>query len=70
VIEHQTGFLVDEGDIEAMAQCMSRLAKESELAEEMGNAARERICAEFSRDKSINNLWHIVQMTIERSRKW
>jgi len=28
------------------------------------------ICVQFSSDKSINNLWHIVQMTIERSRKW
>ena len=65
VIDGETGFLVDEGDIEAMAEYMLKLAEDPELAASMGNAARKRVCAEFSMEKSIGNLWHIIESVIE-----
>jgi len=57
ILDGKTGFLVEEGDIEGMAQHMMRLAREPELARRLGCAARERIKTEFSMEKSINRLW-------------
>jgi glycosyltransferase involved in cell wall biosynthesis len=68
VVEKETGFLVDEGDIEGMAKCMLRLAKEPPLASRMGKNARERICIEYSMERSIHNLSKIIETSIQ-SRK-
>jgi glycosyltransferase involved in cell wall biosynthesis len=65
VIDGETGFLVREGDIEEMAQCMIKLAKDPALAAQLGKAARERICTKFSMEKSINNLWRIIANVIQ-----
>jgi hypothetical protein len=65
VVDGETGLLVDEGDVEGMAECMLRLAEDSALAATLGKAARERISAEFSMDRSISNLWHIVETAID-----
>ncbi len=64
VIEGQTGFLVDEGDIHGMASHMLRLIQESGLAAEMGRAARQRIETHFSMDQSIGRLWSIIKSCI------
>lgn len=66
VVDGHTGFLVDEGDVEGMAERMVRLAKDPALAAQLGQAARARISAEFSMDKSIANLWAIIQRSIEQ----
>ncbi len=65
VLEGQTGFLVDEGDVDGMAQAMIRLAQDPNLAQSMGAAGRARVEAEFSMDKSIANLWQIIETAIE-----
>jgi len=64
VIDGQTGFLVNEGDVESMGKHMLRLARDSDLAAIMGVAARNRITAEFSLEKSIAGLWRIIQSTL------
>jgi glycosyltransferase involved in cell wall biosynthesis len=66
VSDGATGLLVDEGDIDGMAERMLRLAKDADLAARLGRAAREKICAEFSMEKSINNLWRIIEMALEK----
>ncbi|MFW6303225.1 MAG: glycosyltransferase family 4 protein [Candidatus Sumerlaeota bacterium] len=48
VEDGQTGFLVDEGDIAAMAERMLKLAEDPSLATKMGNAARLRVEHHFS----------------------
>lgn len=68
VIDGKTGFLVDEGNIEGMAEQMLQLAKDPSLAAQLGRAARERICAEFSMGKSIRKLWHIIEHVIRNKR--
>jgi colanic acid/amylovoran biosynthesis glycosyltransferase len=60
VLDGKTGFLVDEGDVDGMAGCMIRLAKDPAMATMLGKAARERISAEFSMEKSIGKLWNII----------
>lgn len=61
VIENETGLLVDEGDIIGMSQQMLRVAEDPYLATDLGKAARARIEAEFSMEKSLENLWQIIE---------
>ena len=65
VIEGETGFLVDEGDVDGMAEYMVQLAKDPKLAVKLGRAGRKRIVANFSMEKSIENLCKIIERTIE-----
>jgi colanic acid/amylovoran biosynthesis glycosyltransferase len=55
-----TGFLVDERDVEGMAERMERLLAEPGLAGELGRSARRRIEAHFSIGSSISRLWEII----------
>ncbi|NIS70625.1 MAG: glycosyltransferase [Proteobacteria bacterium] len=66
VIEEETGLLVDEGDIEGMADQMLRLAKDADLAARLGRAARKRVFTEFSMEKSIGQLWEIMIRAIDK----
>ncbi len=43
-----TGFLVEEGDIDAMAEYMTRLAHNPQMCKTMGVAAHKKIAAEFN----------------------
>ena len=61
VIHGNTGFLVNEGDIDAMAEYLHQLLVNPELAGEMGKNAREHISINFSMDHSINRLRRIVE---------
>lgn len=68
IIDGETGLLVDELDVEGMAQAMIRLAQDPELATRMGQAGRRRVEEHFSIEQSIANLWHIIESAIEDSR--
>jgi colanic acid/amylovoran biosynthesis glycosyltransferase len=65
VVEGETGILVEEGDVDGMAQAMIRLAQEPELAAKIGRAGRRRVEEHFTMDKSIGNLWQIIQSAID-----
>lgn len=69
VVDGQTGFLVKEGDVGGMAECMIRLVKDPALANRLGQAARERICLEFTMQKSIANLWRIITASIQEEQR-
>lgn len=47
IVEDETGFLVDQNDVEAMATAMKRLAGDAGLRETMGTAGRARAVACF-----------------------
>jgi glycosyltransferase involved in cell wall biosynthesis len=68
VIEGETGFLVDERDVKGMAAHMLRLSQEPALAGQLGRAARERVCQEFSVEKSISTLWRIIEHSVGQHR--
>lgn len=61
VIEGEHGFLMDELDVNAMAQAMRTLGNDPDLACQMGNQYRLRIENNFSRNRSIQNLRRIIQ---------
>jgi glycosyltransferase involved in cell wall biosynthesis len=65
VLEGETGFLVEEHDVEGMAQQMLRLAQDPDLAGKMGRAGRARIQEFFSKEKSIDCLWDIIEACIK-----
>lgn len=56
MIDGKTGFLVDEGDVDGMADYMYRLLTNPDLAVEMGRRAREHITRNFELETSIQNL--------------
>jgi colanic acid/amylovoran biosynthesis glycosyltransferase len=66
VLHDQTGFLVEEGDIEMMAQYISKLATDPYVAAKMGSAARVHIASNYSMEKSINGLWGIIEKAIKK----
>jgi len=60
-VEHgATGLLVEEFDVPAMASYMVLLAREPQLRKTMGEAAREKIAAEFDFRVSISRLRDLI----------
>ncbi|MBB3206278.1 glycosyltransferase involved in cell wall biosynthesis [Rhodopirellula rubra] len=60
VKEGVTGFLVDEFDVNGMAQHMITLAQSPGLAQQMGAASREIVSSEFSFDNTLGKLARIL----------
>ncbi|HXQ74671.1 MAG TPA: glycosyltransferase [Pyrinomonadaceae bacterium] len=67
VVHEKTGLLVDEGDINAMAEHMVRLARDAQLAANLGQAGRAWISSEYSMKKSIDTLWSIIETAMAKS---
>lgn len=61
ISEEKTGILVDEYDVEGMAQGMKTLCLNRELAIEMGQQARESVMAKWTLEKSISGLNQIIK---------
>jgi colanic acid/amylovoran biosynthesis glycosyltransferase len=68
IVEGETGFLVDEKDVAAMAKQMTRLIREPALAAELGLAARRRIETVFTAEQSLAHLWSVILSCITRSK--
>jgi len=66
VIEDETGFLVDEGDVKGMAENMVRLARDPDLAGRLGRAGRQRIVKCFSEERSLGRLLEIINSSPRR----
>jgi colanic acid/amylovoran biosynthesis glycosyltransferase len=61
VREGETGFLVEEHDVEAMAEAMVRYVRSPELAADHGRKGCETARA-WTRKRSLQGLWHIMMM--------
>ena len=62
LVKHgETGYLVDQGDVEAMARYMLRLAREPALAAQLGAAGRRHVEARYSQTKNIAKLWRVIE---------
>jgi glycosyltransferase involved in cell wall biosynthesis len=61
VVDGVTGFLVDEGDVFAMASSMLKLVEDPMLAQRMGRAGRARVEQQFSQQISLERIWAIIQ---------
>lgn len=60
VVHEQTGFLVEERDVDGMAHYMTLLARDPSLAAAMGTRARAHMEANYSFDQRIGRLWNII----------
>jgi len=65
VVDGQTGFLVEEADVDAMANAMTKLASDPSLAAALGSAARERALVFFSMRRYITELSQIISNRLE-----
>lgn len=63
VINNETGYLVDEHDVNTMATKMIDLLNDKEKASKMGKTAKQRIQDHFSMQKHIDTLNILIQKT-------
>ncbi len=66
VVHGETGFLVNEKDVNEMARYMTVLALNPSLAQKMGEAAARRINEHFSLKWTIENLWQVILRSINQ----
>jgi len=62
----ETGFLVDERDVEAMAERMIELGADAKLRREMGKAGRARVLDRFETGKQVRELEDLLIEIIGR----
>ena len=67
VLEGETGYLVEELDIEAMAGRMLHLAADPSLAAKLGGAGRARIREAFTMERQIGELYEVLQRAASRA---
>jgi glycosyltransferase involved in cell wall biosynthesis len=60
VLDGDTGILVDEKDVDAMALAMERILDDAGLAARMGRRGQAHVREHFSMERSIGQLWSIV----------
>jgi colanic acid/amylovoran biosynthesis glycosyltransferase len=60
VLEGQTGFLVDERDVDGMADRMGQLLQGPQLCQTQGQAARRHIRENYSIDQHIDRLQNLI----------
>jgi colanic acid/amylovoran biosynthesis glycosyltransferase len=68
VIEGKTGFLVNEGDVIAMADAVIKLCKDESLAGYMGKIGKDYIVRNFSVDKSIHQLYQVIRSIVKKEK--
>jgi len=56
ILDGETGFLVDEHDVDGMAEAMRKILADRAMAKRMGKAGKERIRHEFSMSRYIDRL--------------
>ncbi len=56
-----TGFLVDEGDINGMAEYIVMIANEPELASRLGKAGSEKINSTYTVGKNIEKVTEVIE---------
>jgi len=64
VIHDETGFLVDEGDVDQMASCMIALARDPALAAELGARGQRHVAAHFAVESQIQKLYDVIERAI------
>ena len=69
VLEGQTGLLVDEQDVQAMADAMVRVAREPAVAARWGQAGRRRVLTEFSETQTLGRLAQLIREQAKTSRR-
>jgi len=65
IIHGETGFLVEEHDVESMADCMVQLAKNKSLTQQFGHKGRQVIKESYMMDKHISTLDTLIESLLK-----
>jgi colanic acid/amylovoran biosynthesis glycosyltransferase len=61
ILHGETGYLVDEGDYQSMAQYMTSILDCPEMGEVMGSKGRDYIATNYEQDKQLHKLFKLAQ---------
>ena len=64
IMHEETGFLVGEQDVEAMARFMIALTQDTALTKRLGQKGRERVKEHYTMSKHIATINHIIKASI------
>ena len=70
VIHEHSGFLVQEEDIDQMAEFMVKLASDSLLAARLGERGRDHVLANYSIDSQTERLMRVIEASISKKGKF
>jgi colanic acid/amylovoran biosynthesis glycosyltransferase len=65
IVDGESGILVEEGDVIALADGIIQLANDPELARRMGGAARLQTEARWSQAAAVEHLWEVVRAAMD-----
>ena len=68
VVHEETGFLVEERDLDSMATHMMTLLKRPDLAAKLGRAGRKRVIENFTIEKSVERVTQLITKVIQANR--
>jgi glycosyltransferase involved in cell wall biosynthesis len=68
VREGEDGFLVDPGDVDALAERLARLAADPELRERLGAAGRARVIPRYSVERLVDDVDRLYRSLLAASR--
>ena len=66
IIDEETGYLVDEHDVDGMARAMLKVLEDIDAAKKMGEAGKQRIKTDFSMEKYIRRLTEEISIAIDK----
>jgi spore coat protein SA len=64
IVTETTGFLVEPGDVQALANAIIQLFSDDRLREQLGNAARTRVVQKFSWDRITQNIIEAYESSV------
>jgi glycosyltransferase involved in cell wall biosynthesis len=67
VREGEDGFLVDPGDVDALAERLARLARDPELRERLGAAGRARVIPRYSVERLVDDVDRLYRSLLQTS---
>jgi len=67
VVEHgRTGFLVEEGDIDSMAECIVKIGNDSKLAATLGQAGSAKIRETYTTARNIEKVTEVMDQLLTK----
>jgi glycosyltransferase involved in cell wall biosynthesis len=65
VVDGETGVLVEEADVEGMADAIITLSSDAQRADALGRAGRERVLARFTHAHVRNRLRRLLELDLD-----